>query len=255
MNYQNILRISNYLKQQILPRLQGFPVNVNMNKKAIIDMTFQKLLLRSPASFIDLGGVWGVNGAYTFYTLGRYAISQAYLVDTNLHDLVKKQQEQYPQLQLISGNFGNADIVKTLQQVDAIFLFDILLHQVKPDWDEILEMYAPLTTCFVVYNQQFTASKTTVRLLDLGKEEYFKNVPFSQDEPLYRALFENMYELHPEHQRIWKDIHNVWQWGITDNDLRAEMQALGFTEKYYKNCGQFGTLTNFQNHAFIFKKS
>ncbi len=41
MNYQNILRISNYLKQQILPRLQGFPVNVNMNKKAIIDMTFQ----------------------------------------------------------------------------------------------------------------------------------------------------------------------------------------------------------------------
>jgi hypothetical protein len=121
MNYQNILRISNYLKQQILPRLQGFPVNVNMNKKAIIDTTFQKLLLRSPASFIDLGGVWGVNGAYTFYTLDRYAISQAYLVDTHLNDLVRKQQEQYPQLQLISGNFGNVDIVKTLQQVDAIF--------------------------------------------------------------------------------------------------------------------------------------
>ncbi|MDY0094507.1 MAG: hypothetical protein RBT80_17575, partial [Candidatus Vecturithrix sp.] len=120
-----------------------------MNKKAIIDTTFQKLLLRSPASFIDLGGVWGVNGAYTFYTLDRYAISQAYLVDTHLNDLVRKQQEQYPQLQLISGNFGNVDIVKTLQQVDAIFLFDILLHQVKPNWDEILEMYAPLTTCFV----------------------------------------------------------------------------------------------------------
>jgi hypothetical protein len=99
------------------------------------------------------------------------------------------------------------------------------------------------------------ASETTVRLLDLGKEEYFKNVPFSQDSPLYRALFEKMDEMNAEHQRIWRDIHSVWQWGITDNDLRTKMQDLGFTERYYKNCGQFGTLTNFQNHAFIFKKS
>lgn len=255
MNYQNILRISNYLKQQILPHLQGFPANVNINKKAIIDMTFQKLLPQTPASFIDLGGVWGVNGAYTFYTLGRYTISRAYLVDTHLDDIVKKKQEQYPQLQLVSGNFGKTDIVKTLHQVDAIFLFDILLHQVSPDWDEILEMYAPLTTCFVIYNQQFMASETTVRLLDLGKEQYFKNVPFPQNSPLYQDLFEKMYAINTEHQRIWRDIHNVWQWGITDNDLRAKMHALGFTEKYYKNCGQFGKLRNFQNHAFIFQKA
>jgi len=252
MNYQNMLRITNSLKQRILPRLQGFPANVNIHKKALIDTAFQTLLPQPTASFIDLGGVWGVNGAYTFYTLDRYTISQGYLVDTHLNDTVKGKQDQYPHLRLISGNFGSSDVVKQLQPVDAIFLFDILLHQVSPDWDEILEMYAPLTTCFVIYNQQFMASETTVRLLDLGKEQYFENVPFGQDTPLYRDLFENMHAMNTEHQRIWKDIHNVWQWGITDHDLRTKMTSLGFTERYYKNCGQFGKLANFQNHAFIF---
>ncbi len=254
MNYQNILRITNSVKQQILPRLQGFPVNLNINKKALIDRAFQHILSQAPASFIDLGGVWGVDGVYTLYTLDHHNIAQGYLVDTHLTDTVKEKQQQYPQLELISGNFGQSDIVKKLQPVDAIFLFDILLHQVNPNWDELLAMYAPFTSCFLIYNQQFMASETTVRLLDLGKEQYFENVPFNQDSPLYQALFENMYEMNIEHQRIWKDIHSVWQWGITDNDLRATMKTLGFTEQYYKNCGQFGTLANFQNHAFIFTK-
>ena len=62
-------------------------------------------------------------------------------------------------------------------RVDAIFLFDVLLHQVAPDWDTILEMYAKNVRVFGIYNQQWTGADTTVRLLDLGEEEYFRNVP------------------------------------------------------------------------------
>ena len=64
-----------------------------------------------------------------------------------------------------------------------------------------------------------------------------------------------MYEIHPRHNRIWRDIHNVWQWGITNHDLLAKMESLGFTLKYHKNNGQFGNLSNFQNHGFVFKKT
>ena len=63
-----------------------------------------------------------------------------------------------------------------------------------------------------------------------------------------------MYEVHPQHNRIYRDIHNVWQWGITDSDLIARMESLGFSLQFYKNAGAFGTLKNFENHAFVFSR-
>jgi hypothetical protein len=126
---------------------------------------------------------------------------------------------------------------------------------VKPDWDEILEKYAKRTNYFVVYNQQWTGSENTVRLIDLGKDEYFKAIPHNEEDPPYNYLFDKMYEIHPQHQRIWRDIHNVWQWGITDRDLLSCMENLGFKQLRYKNCGSFGPLPNFENHAFVFQKT
>ena len=82
--------------------------------------------------------------------------------------------------------------MQQIGKVDAITLFDVLLHQVNPDWDEILEMYAPSTTYFIIYNQQFVAADKTVRLLDLGYEDFFKNVPRAKDNPLYKEVFEKM---------------------------------------------------------------
>ena len=254
MKYNNIIRIKNFLRQRVLPHTKKFPHNFNLNKKDLIDFTFQELLHLSPFSFIDLGAVWGVDGAYTFYTLDQYNISNAFLVDTGITGTVLKRSRKYKNLVLITGNFGDKSTINQLKNVDAIFFFDILLHQVKPDWDEILEMYAPLTKCFVVYNQQYIASETTVRLLDLGKDQYFENVPHDRDHPTYKALFEKMYEIHPQHNRIWRDIHNVWQWGITNRDLCTKLETLGFIEKYQKNCGQHGNLSNFQNHVFVFQR-
>jgi hypothetical protein len=231
-----------------------YPPNFNLDKKALIDFVFQRLGYKV-RSFADLGGVWAVDAAYTFYTLDTYAPSRAYLVDTNFTEAVAMRSEHYPNLTTIEDNFGDRTIPETFGRVDSIFLFDVLLHQVKPDWDEILEMYAPITPCFVIYNQQWINHEKTVRLLDLGYEGYFANVPHDRNHPTYKTLFEKMYEMHPEHNRIWRDIHNCWQWGITDADLIAKLQTLGFTMQYYINCGRFGPLENFENHAFVFKKS
>lgn len=233
---------------------QKFPKNFNFDKKELIDFPFQRIKPK-PDSFADLGGVWGIDAAYTFYAIDRYEIASAFLVDTDFTDTVLYKSPKYGNLTLINRNFGDSTVLRKLGKVDAIFLFDVLLHQVKPDWDEILEMYSSVTNCFVVFNPQFTNSEKTVRLMDLGDDGYFKNVPYDKDHPVYKELFEKMYEIHPKHNRIWRDIHNVWQWGITDCDLSTRMTDLGFSLQYYKNCGQWGHLKNFQSHAFVFLKS
>jgi hypothetical protein len=231
----------------------ALPPNFNQDKAETIDFAYQRIWPR-PMTFADLGGVWGVDGAYTLYTLQKFGASRAVLVDSNHTDKVMEMARQFPSLSLIKGNFGDPAIQAQVGDVDAILLFDVLLHQVKPDWDQILAMYAPHTRIFVVYNQQFVGSQKTVRLLDLGREEYFANVPGDPNLPPYSTLFEKMYEINPEHNRIWRDVHNVWQWGIVDRDLVGCLDRLGFTMQLYKNCGQWGALRNIQNHAFVFQK-
>ena len=235
--------------------LQPKPISqaFNFDKKDLIDFIFGRCK-PAPRSFADLGGVWNVDAAYTFYTLDTYNIESAFLVDTDLSDQVAVKRQKFNNLKVIRGNFGEESVSEQIGSVDAIFLFDVLLHQVKPDWNEILQVYSARTKYFVVFNQQWIKSKSTMRLLDLGCEEYFKNVPHDQDHPTYKALFEKMYEIHPDHQRIWRDIHNVWQWGITDYDLLETIQSFGFTLQYYKNCGGLDSLDNFEDHAFVFQK-
>lgn len=225
--------------------------NLDSSKIAVIDYAFLKFGIKS---FADLGGVWGVEGGYTSYILEKYAIDKAFLIDTNISNEVIEVQKRFPKLTLISGNFGDTEVLSKVGQIDAIILFDVLLHQVKPDWDEVIKMYSKTTSYFIVYNPQFIGNKT-VRLLDLGEEEYFKNVPHQRNEGSYKLLMEKMYEICPEHNRIYRDIHNVWQWGITDKDLVDAMKMNRFDQVFYENTGQWGNLRNFEGHSFIFKKN
>ena len=140
-------------------------------------------------------------------------------------------------------------------RVDAMMLFDVLLHQVAPDWDRVLQMYAPYTKRFIIYNQQYIASPISIRLLDLGKEEYFKNVPHDPEHPIYSSLFSKMWELNPQHKRIWRDVHHAWQWGITDKDLMTTLEQLSFKLEYFCNHGQQSYPANFEGHSFIFTKA
>jgi glycosyltransferase involved in cell wall biosynthesis len=234
----------------------GFPVNFNFDKKELIDYVYRRCL-PIPLSFADLGGVWGVDGAYTYYTLSEYGARDAFLVDFNFTETSILKSQAEGTLRLIRGHFGEEPVVQQIGNVDAIFLFDVLLHQVNPDWNEVLKAHSEHTRYFVVYNQQWTGSEHTVRLLDMGRDEYFKNVPPGiKEHPAYTALFDKMNEeIHPGEKRVWRDNPAVWQWGITDRDLIETMDKLGYEMQYYKNCGRFGSLPNFENHGFVFQKN
>ncbi len=55
--------------------------NLKKEKIYLIDYLCQNNKIES---FADLGGVWGVNGGYTFYGMRHYRIKTAFLVDTDV---------------------------------------------------------------------------------------------------------------------------------------------------------------------------
>lgn len=204
---------------------------------------------RGARSFADLGGVWRVDGGYSFYAerLGYRGI----LVDTHPTDAALNRTGK--SVEFLRGNFGDPAIVESVRGIDAVFFFDVLLHQVRPDWDELLRLYswAPMV---LIYNQQWTGSDT-VRLLDLGETEYFANTPHDPNEPTYKNLFQKIDTPHPDHGgRLWRDVHHIWQWGITDEALIGRMGELGYKLDYSANHGSFGRLPRFENHSFLFLK-
>ena len=221
------------------------------SKLDMIDLAMNQLGVRS---FADLGGVWGVEAGYTFYALDRGA-KAGVLVDTHPTDMVLEKARRYPQLRVIRGNFGSESVATEIGQVDAVFLFDTLLHQVAPDWDRILELYSRQAGCLLIYNQQWVGRGRRVRLLDLGEDQYFNNVPHTRDDGPYAGLFAKLDKPHPDHgDRLWRDAHHIWQWGITDGDLLDKMHDLGFRFRSFINDGQFGRLESFENHAFVFSR-
>jgi hypothetical protein len=225
---------------------------LDANKRQLIDVACQEFGMRS---FADLGAVWNVDGGYTFYAMERRKVKSAVIVDTEFTPAVMERKNRHPGLRIIKGNFGQSAIRDQIGTVDGAFFFDTLLHQVKPDWDEILGMYAEVSRIFLIFNQQYINFDRTTRLLDLGKDEYFRNVPHSANEEGYKTYFRDLDAICPEYQRPYRDIHAIWQWGIVDADLIRCMSGLGFKMQFYKNCGRCGNLRNVENHAFVFSRS
>jgi hypothetical protein len=206
-------------------------------------------------SFADLGAIWNVDGGYTFYGMEQHHIRDAVIVDTDVVQAVLERQRKHPGLRIIQGNFGDPSIVDQIGKVDGLLFFDTLLHQVKPNWDEILKIYSGVADILLIFNQQYTNLQKTTRLLDLGRDEYFRNVPHLPSDEPYKTCFRDLDAIHPKHGRPYRDIHNIWQWGIVDADLISCANDLGFRIQFFKNCGQFGQLRNVENHAFVFSKS
>src|SRR5262245_11110828 len=102
---------------------QGTPLRVRSDKIELIDEAFGGASGPAPASFADLGGVWGVNGAYTFYILRQYEPASAFLVDTDFTDPVIKGKKTFNNLDLIRGNFGDPRVPEEIGKVDAVLLF------------------------------------------------------------------------------------------------------------------------------------
>ena len=214
----------------------------------MIERAFERCRVRS---FADLGGVWAVDGGYTFSALERFEIERAYLVDEDPTDAVRERASDYPQLEVVSANFGSRATAGRLGAVDAVILFDVLLHQVAPDWDEILELYAPRTRSFVIVNPQWVGEGDAVRLLDLGREEYLRSVPPLD---LHAEVFAKLGENNPRRDRPWRDVHDIWQWGISDPALTATLERLGFALVYFEDLGPWQHLDRFRNRAFAFAR-
>lgn len=237
--------------RELYHRLKN-PENLDREKLALIDLACTELGARALA---DLGGVWRVNGGYTFYALKRHRPGRAVLVDLSFTPEVRQRAGSYPQLELVVANFALRETAERVGPVDAVLLFDVLLHQVRPDWDGALRNWAAHAKHFVIFNQQFTGPET-IRLVELGPGDYFRHVPTDMSVPEYRDLFERLDEPHPFYDdgRTYRDQHSVWQWGITDADLRRVAGSLGFREVYFKNCGPWPGVEQIENHAFIFSR-
>jgi hypothetical protein len=228
----------------------GYNLYVDTDKLRLIDHVFQSAR-PSARSFADLGGVWKVDCAYSRYTLKKHNVKRGIVVDTDFPQKLEEKLSRDSRLRLIHGDFASPEVASRVGQVDVIFLFDVLLHQANPSWDVVLSMYADKTSCLVIYNQQYILGNTSVRLTSLPFEEYLALTPGGRDE-VYRQVYAHGDEIHPEYKKPWRDIHNIFQWGITDHDLRSSMNGLGFQEVFSRNYGKFSSLTAFENHAFIF---
>jgi hypothetical protein len=71
---------------------------------------------------------------------------------------------------------------------------------------------------------------------------------------VYDGLFERLDETNEQRGRPWRDVHDIWQWGITDRDLIARIAELGFGLRLFENTGPWRGLERFHESAFVFDR-
>lgn len=228
-----------------------YPDRVTVFKKEVIDYAFSRFEISSVA---ELGCIWGVDGAYGQYIHDKYH-PQVTMVDAIWSDEARKKCAVRPDIKTIDGNFCDTDMPERIGKVDVVIFFDILLHMVAPNWDELLRMYSDHTDMFLIVNPQLTSTDITVRLLDLGHDEYFRNIPHPPDYPIYKRVFENPWEMDLSQNKPLRDTFYIWQWGITNHDLIDKMDKLGFElTMMQKGTLYYGEARDFHDYGFIFKK-
>lgn len=227
--------------------------HLNATKLRVIDVCFGELGARS---FADLGGIWAVDGGYARYAAEVHSAERGVVIDEDFTDAYLAAERRLPNLTHVHGNFGDRDVAESLGHVDLVLFFDVLLHQVDPDWDELLGLYAPLCQQMAIVQPQWNG-EDTLRLLDLGEREYLSAIP--RGEPghgnIYDDLFARLDEVNEQRGRPWRDVHDIWQWGISDRDLIARMDALGFSLHTRENTGPWHSLERFHESAFVFTRA
>jgi len=185
-------------------------------------------------SVIDVGACWGVNGGYTFHALGTGKVERAVILDGDITRLMRQRAANEPRISLREGDLGDVAFIESLPHSVAAIIYDVLLHQVAPDWDEFLARYARKVDHLIVYNQDWDGERT-IRFLDQGWDFYLRHVP--DDPERLQAWFCKLDDLHPTMNRRWRDVHNYWQWGITHWDLIETMRTLGFELDWFNYFG------------------
>jgi len=223
-------------------------------KAPAIDYAVEELGIESFAS-LEFDGIFG---EWAFYTIDKPTIQHGALVDArarraraHLLSAIELAAER-PGMRVLDRAFSDPRTVSEIGEVDAILLFDVLHHMVDPAWDQVLDLYAPVTSSFVIANPQWERGETTVRLVDLGREQFLEAVPPTDT---HAELFDRLDDWHKGQQRLYRDATHVWQRGITDADLKAKLGELGFSVKHEREVGRPSQAKGFVNKAFVFSRS
>ena len=230
------------LRRARTPHVDPFAA-LQVPKLRAIDIAVERTGARSVA---DLGGVWAVEAGYTRYALSRPGVERAVLVDTGITETVRGYAAADQRLQLVPGEFGAPESVAAVGPVDVVLLFDVLLHQVDPDWDEVLRRYAEVARAIVVVEPTWTG-EDVVRLLDLGEEAYRAVTPADGAIPDWATLD----EVDPRYGRPHRDVHEYWQWGLPDRARRAVLEGLGWRCTYFADHGPWRGLERFRTVATV----
>ena len=223
-------------------------------KARAIDYAVDQLGIESFAS-LEIGQAFG---EYAFYTVDKPTVRRGTLIDVRARrprdQLLSaiEQATERPGMEVFDASFADLDTVAELGQVDTILLHDLLMRMVDPDWGRVLELYAPATTSFVIVNPQWEGGEETIRLIELGREQFLKAVP---PWPSHIELFDHLDEWNPGQQRPYRDGTEVWQWGITDADLAAKLDELGFSLEREWRLNPPPDTEGLVNKAFVFIRS
>ena len=216
-------------------------------KTALIDLAFERY---STTTFADLGGVWQVEGGYSFYAAGRHP--RAGLARRQPPDAASERTGRESAIgeprhrQLRRSDDRRAGWCRRRRV--------LLRRAAAPGAARLVRCARDVCQrrILVIYNPQWTGDKT-VRLLELGEDEYLRNVPHSPTDR-HAGLFDRLDEPYPDPDhggRTWRDVHAVWQWGITDRDLISACWDLGYRLEFFRNCGPFDSLPRFEKHALL----
>jgi hypothetical protein len=223
-------------------------------KLEVIDYAVEELGIESFAS-LEIGQAYG---QYAFRAIDKPAVQRGALIGVGVMRTgdyllsAIEQAAEHPGMRVLDGGFSDPQTVTEIGQVDAILLFDVLHRMVNPDWDRVLELYAPATSCFVIASPQWERDDTTVRLIDLGREKFLEAVPPWTS---HSELFDRLDEWHAGQERPYRDLSQVWQWGITDADLEAKMGELGFSLERDWSLNPPPETKGFVNKTFVFSRA
>jgi len=205
-------------------------------KQSKLDLIDRAMQIYRVRSMLDLGGCWGVNGGYIFHAIRNGNLDKAYLVDGHVTELTAERAREFPQLALHEAQLGDEASVHKVSHVDAIIMYDIILHQVAPDWDKFIEMWARRTNCLIIYNQNWTKADDVVRFVDQSVDWYIENVPHGNMQAVREWYLEHHND-HPTLNRKWRDVHYFWQFGIPRSRLLSQIEALGFRIDFCESDG------------------
>jgi len=214
----------------------------------MIDIVAERGELRSVA---DIGGVWKVEGGYARHAHGLDGVDRVQVVDLHMTPHVRAFAADHAGFELVEADMGSPDTPHLVGDVDLVLLYDVLLHQVGPDWDEILRRYAEHATNVAVAGPRWAIGSEVIRLPDLGRERYEALAPLAPDNHL---MFERPDEWIDRYQRTRRDAHAYWQWGIPTAAISAKMTELGFATVGYEHLGPWFGSRAFTYEAAVFTR-